>query len=106
MKPRREEPLCAQGFELSNGKCMRVTDVTDVDTVLSQCWSGRPILSEQLTPHNLAKWLTIAREGIQKTRSSISKSDQSSIWIPLRRLQKQTPLQMPSWIWSAGDIFD
>lgn len=102
MKPRREEPLCAEGFVLNNGKCVRVTDVTDFDTALSQCWAGRPVLSEVLTPDNLANWVKLSRQLIQETRTPVATRNPSLVWLPLRRLNNQTPLQMPLWMWTAG----
>lgn len=104
MKTRREEPQCFNGFELSDGRCYRMTDVTNFATALAQCWAGWHIQPQILMPESFANWLQVSREWMHRIRSANPAKSSSLVWLPLRRINKATPLHTPVWSWNTGNI--
>lgn len=99
MKPRQEEPLCFEGFELADGRCYRMTDATNFATALAQCWAGWPIQPQILESDSFMNWVIMSKEVMHRTRSV---DKYQSFWIPLRRLNQGSSLQTPVWMWNTG----
>lgn len=99
MRPRQEEPTCFEGFKHINGKCYRMTEVTNFATALAQCWAGWPIQPQILMFDSFLNWVQTSREVIHQTRSA---NLYTSFWLPLRRLNQLSILHTPVWIWNIG----
>ena len=103
MVPRRIKPLCFPDFIYMNGKCYKQTDATSFSDALSQCWAGWPLQPEILLPDSLSNWVQVSREWtMNRIEPKIGTILSSLVWLPLCRINPETPLATPIWNWNTG----